>query len=55
LIVGTVALRVLRILTATAGLATDVILLGKAPRSHIPQCHKLDFDLLNPVFDLLNR
>jgi hypothetical protein len=36
LVIGTVPLRLVRVLTTTALLSADVILFGKTPRSHLP-------------------
>jgi len=50
LVIGAVTLGVLGILAPTVGLPTDVVLLGEAARSHLPQGGQLGLDLLNPLF-----
>ena len=55
LVVGAMALRVLGVLAATVGFSTDAVLLGETARSHLPQDDQLGLDLLNPLFEMLNR
>ena len=51
---GRVALRVLRVLASTAGLAPEVVLLGKASRAAYPfRLPQLGFDGWKPLCDRL--